>query len=259
MGHVALKLDLSKAYDRVEWNFLQRVLARLGFRSSCISFVLTCVSTVSYSIMLFGQKYGYLHPQRGLRQWEPLSLYLFLFCAEVISSLISSAERAGELKGVAINRGGPQISHLLFVDDTLIFCQATSEAMHYIRRILRTLEATLGLKINLEKSSIVFSKNFPIVGREDLAAILRNQVEAKHDKYLGMPAVVSRSKREIFLHLKDRVWSRLQSWKCKNLSQAGKAILLKTVIQSTRTFVMSCFLVPSSICHEIKGLMANFF
>ncbi|KAL0303490.1 UNVERIFIED_CONTAM: hypothetical protein Sradi_6217100 [Sesamum radiatum] len=90
------------------------------------------------------------------------------------------------------------------------------------------------------------------MGREDLARILGIRVEAKHDKYLGMPVVVGRSKREVFLNLKDKVWARLQSWKYKNLSQAGKAILIKSVIQSMPTFVMSCFLIPNSICHEIE-------
>ncbi|KAL0378864.1 UNVERIFIED_CONTAM: putative mitochondrial protein [Sesamum radiatum] len=74
-----------------------------------------------------------------------------------------------------------------------------------------------------------------------------------------MPAVVGRSKREVFLNLKDRVWNRLQSWKNKNLSQAGKAVLLKSVIQTMPAFVMSCFMVPSSICSEIEGMMSDFF
>ncbi|KAL0378863.1 UNVERIFIED_CONTAM: LINE-1 retrotransposable element O protein [Sesamum radiatum] len=99
VGHMALKLDLSKAYDRVEWIFLERVLSRLGFDPSFISLIHSCVTTTSYSILLSGQKFGYFHPQRGLRQGDPLSPYLFLFCAEVFSCLISMAEAAGQLKG----------------------------------------------------------------------------------------------------------------------------------------------------------------
>ncbi|KAL0367583.1 UNVERIFIED_CONTAM: hypothetical protein Sradi_3648400 [Sesamum radiatum] len=103
--------------------------------------------------------------------------------------------------------------------------------MHCIRRILGKLEVASSLKVNLEKSYVVFSKNAPVFGREALAEILGAHVEAKHDMYLGMPTVVGQSKREVFLNLKNRVWVRLQSWKCKNLSQEGKAVLIKSVIR----------------------------
>ncbi|KAL0404652.1 UNVERIFIED_CONTAM: putative mitochondrial protein [Sesamum radiatum] len=258
-GHAALKLDLSKAYDRMEWSFLERVLIRLGFHSSFVSLICTCVNTVSYSVLLSGQKFGYFHAQRGLRQGDPLSPYLFLFCAEVLSNLVSKMEAAGELKGVAVSRGGPRISHLLFANVTLNCFQASAEAMRCIRCILGVLEATSGLKVNFEKSSIIFSKHTPIADREGLARILGVRMEAKHDKYLGMPAVVGRSKRDLFFNVKDRVWARLQRWKCKSLSQAGKLILIKSVIQTMPTYVMSCLLVPNSICQEIEGMMADFF
>ncbi|KAL0449153.1 UNVERIFIED_CONTAM: LINE-1 retrotransposable element O protein [Sesamum latifolium] len=146
-GHAALKLDLSKAYDRVEWIFLERVVSKLGFNAAFIS--------------------------------------------QVLSNLIRFAEREGEFKGVAIIRGGPWISHLLFADDTLIFCQATAEAMHCIKRILGTLEAASGLQVNFDKSSIVFSRNIASEDRQSLANLLGVRVEVKHDNYLGMPVLLA--------------------------------------------------------------------
>ncbi|KAL0361578.1 UNVERIFIED_CONTAM: hypothetical protein Sradi_3842300 [Sesamum radiatum] len=209
--------------------------------------------------MLSGQKYGYFHsPVESPSKGPPIPVF-FLFCPEVLSSLISSAKRAGELKGMAISNGGLWVSHLLFADDTLIFYQATTEAMGCIKRILKTLEAASGLQVNLEKSFVVLRKNFPIEGWEDIAGMLGVRVKTRHDKYLDMPVVVGQSKREVLLHLKYRVWTRLQSWKCKNLSQAGKAVLLKSIIHTMPTYLMSCFLFPVSICHEIEGLMVDFF
>ncbi|KAL0453569.1 UNVERIFIED_CONTAM: hypothetical protein Slati_1335000 [Sesamum latifolium] len=218
IGHVSLKLDISKAYDHVEWNFLRRVLVRIGFHSKFIDLIMLCVTTVSYSFLLNGEEFGLLQPGRCLRQGDPLSPYLFLFCAEAFSSFVSQAERNGELQGVAISRYAPRVSHLLFADNTLIFCQATSNAMACIKRLLESLERALGLKINLEKSAMVFSINVSSTARENLAAILGVTVEERHAKYLGLPTIIGRSKREVFDSVKDRIWSKMQGWAVKKLS-----------------------------------------
>ncbi|KAL0456380.1 UNVERIFIED_CONTAM: putative mitochondrial protein [Sesamum latifolium] len=141
VGQVSLKLDVSKAYDRVEWSFLERVLIKLGFLSKIISLIMTCVTIVPFSFMLNGEQFGILRPERGLRQGDPLSPYLFLLCAEVFSNMISRVEVEARIEGVAVSRRAPRISHLLFVNDTPIFCQATSEALHSVKQILTEFEA----------------------------------------------------------------------------------------------------------------------
>ncbi|KAL0463415.1 UNVERIFIED_CONTAM: hypothetical protein Slati_0229100 [Sesamum latifolium] len=105
---------------------------------------------------------------------------------------------------------------------------------------------------------MTISKNSHSEGRDELAAILGVPVVEKHEKYLGLPAVVGRSKKLVFQYVKDRAWSKLQSWRCRNLSQAGHLVLLQSVITSMPTFVMSCFLLPISLCREIEGMMADF-
>ncbi|KAL0356018.1 UNVERIFIED_CONTAM: Retrovirus-related Pol polyprotein from type-1 retrotransposable element R2 [Sesamum radiatum] len=104
MGHVALKLDISKAYDRVEWVFLERALLKLGFHSEFAKLIMSCVNSVSYSIMLESEPFGFIRPERGLRQGDPLSPYLFLFCAEAFSCMIQKEEREGNIQGVAVCR-----------------------------------------------------------------------------------------------------------------------------------------------------------
>ncbi|KAL0303480.1 UNVERIFIED_CONTAM: hypothetical protein Sradi_6216100 [Sesamum radiatum] len=94
------------------------------------------VSSVSYSFMLNGSQFDHLKPERGLRQGDPLFTYSFWFCTEAFSNLVKEKERGDALQGAAIRRNGPRISHLLFVDDTLIFYQATKEDLECVGSIL---------------------------------------------------------------------------------------------------------------------------
>ena len=87
------KLDMSKAYDRVEWNSLQAILLKLGFHRRWVELIMGCVNTTTYSVMVNREAQGYIKPSRGLRQGDPLSPYLFFICVEGLSSLIRKAER----------------------------------------------------------------------------------------------------------------------------------------------------------------------
>ena len=124
-GYTAMKLDMSKAYDRVEWSFIEKMMKRMGFPESWISRVMTCVSTVSYLVLLNGFLGDYFSPQRRLRQGDPLSPYLFVMCTEVLSSIIYNTEIRSEIRGLRICKAAPMITHLFFADDSLFFLKAT--------------------------------------------------------------------------------------------------------------------------------------
>ena len=109
---MVVKLDITKAYDRVEWDFLKAMMLRLGFHVKWVDLIMACVTSVTYSIMVNGEPKRYIRPTRGLRQRDPLSPYLFLICAEGLSALMRKAERDSLLKGVCICRGGPRISFI---------------------------------------------------------------------------------------------------------------------------------------------------
>ncbi|KAK4383607.1 hypothetical protein Sango_2760000 [Sesamum angolense] len=259
VDHVALKLNISKAYDRVEWIFLERVLLRLGFHCVFVKLILICVSSVSYSIMLEGEPFGFIRPERGLHQVDPLSPYLFLFCVEAFSCMVQKEEHEGSIQGVAVCRRAPRLSHLLFADDTLLFYQATLEAIDCIKGILTKFERASDLKINLQKSAMVFSKNTDHNLKEALARRLGVELLDKHEKYMGLPTVSGCSKRELFVSLKNRVWSKLQIWGAMRLSEAGWMVLIKAVAQAIPTYAMGCFLLPDGLLHELDSMLANFF
>ena len=93
-GFMAMKLDMSKAYDRVEWIYLVKIMEKLGFCEKWVSLVLECISIVSYSILVNRESKGDIRPSRGLRQGDPLSLYLFLLCIEGLNRMLQKIGRA---------------------------------------------------------------------------------------------------------------------------------------------------------------------
>lgn len=109
---IALKLDMSKAYDRVKWYFLRQMMLEMGFASIWVDLIMRCVSIVFYSILNNGVSYGRIILERGLRQGDPLSPYLFLICAEGLSSLLKKAGFMGVLTGLKIAPTSPTISHI---------------------------------------------------------------------------------------------------------------------------------------------------
>ena len=141
---IALKLDISKAYDRIKWDFLKNIMLRLGFPGAWIDQVMTCVSSSSFSVLINGKAYGNIIPTKGLCQWDLLSPYLFLLCAERFTSLLARVEEEGRLHGISICWRAPTISHLLFADNSLLFCQANQEEVRCISDTLLLYAASSG-------------------------------------------------------------------------------------------------------------------
>jgi hypothetical protein len=184
-GCCALKLDMSKAYDRVEWDFVETMLRQLGFDDALVEILMRCVRSVKYRIKINGELTQVITPQRGLHQGDPLSPYLFLICAEV-SSLLHHAERNDLIQGIRICNGAPSVSHLLFADDSLILMKATSSNASCFSDVLELYEACFGQQINKEKSSIMFSKNTKVRVRGILKEILEVQSKTVNERYLGL-------------------------------------------------------------------------
>ena len=165
---MAMKLDISKVYDWVKWHFLKGIMLRLGLLEVWIDRVMTCVTTPTFSVCINGKAYGNITPSRGIRQGDPLSPYLFLLCAEGFSSLLAKAKGEGQIHGVSICKRAPSISHLLFANDSLLFCRANQEEVQAISEVLRTYAACSGQCINFEKSFVYFSSNTRVNKRRGL-------------------------------------------------------------------------------------------
>ncbi|XP_010446022.1 PREDICTED: uncharacterized protein LOC104728786 [Camelina sativa] len=117
--YMAIKTDMSKAYDRVEWSFIDRLLRKFGFCDRWLSWIMWCVTSVQYKVLLNGEPHGSIIPHRGLQQGDPLSPYLFILCTEVLIANLRKAEQSKLITGIMVSTACPTISHLLFADNSL--------------------------------------------------------------------------------------------------------------------------------------------
>lgn len=258
-GIAGLKIDISKAYDRLEWDFLRNMMHRFGFNEVCINIVMGLVCSVSYGFIHDGDVFGNVMPSRGLRQGDPISPYLYIMCVEGLSAIIRRNEEAGLLHGCTISRGAPEISHLLFADDSYFFFKATGPEAGVMKIILDRYEAISGQVINYNKSTITFSPNTKEESRQEVCQQLGVIEVQMPGKYLGMPMRIGRNKVSSFAFLTERIEQKLQGWHNISLSKAGKVMLLKTAAQVIPNFWMSLFLIPMEVCEGMERRMNAFW
>lgn len=154
VGIMGIKLDMSKAYDRVEWVFLEAVMKKMSFLDRWIKLIMECVQLVTYAILINGQYVWKIKPSRGLQQGDPISPYLFLICVAALSFLLSQAKNRGIITGVPTSKNGPRLSHRFFADDSLLFCKVNSVEWRRITRLLERYEEASGQRLNKNKTSI---------------------------------------------------------------------------------------------------------
>lgn len=258
-GLMAAKLDMAKAYDRVEWNFLGKVLKCYGFDDRFSNLILQCVTTPSFSILLNGSPVGFFKSQRGLRQGDPISPYLFILCGEVLSRLLLELEEKKKIHGVCLAKESPSVSHLMFADDLMIFTKASEKEIREIQGALSTYSKWSGQEVNWEKSGVMFSKNLLTSKAVSLRSMAGLKAIKKDALYLGLPLVVGRSKKMTFGPFLDRMSNKVLGWKSKVLSYAGRATLIKAVISAIPSHAMMHHMLPSSLCANMDAKMRRFW
>lgn len=155
-------------------------------------------------------------------------------------------------------RNASSVSHLLFADDSLILCKANDEEAQNLKQILLTYECS-GQMINVTKSAVMFSPNTKQNQRQGVMAALNIIAETMNEHYLGLPVFVGRSRTHVFAYLKERIWQRIQGWKERLLSRAGKEILIKAVAQAIPVFAMGCFDIRKEMCNQISSIIARYW
>lgn len=256
---MVLKLDMSKAYDRVEWNFLSEMLKQMGFVDQSIRLFMTCVRSARYQICHAGRNFGSIVPKRGIRQGDPFSFYLFLICMEGRSVLIKEYEKRKLVSGIQVARGAPRLTHMFFADDTYIYCKAKENEADHVIDLLQIFERSSGQKINKEKSSIFFSRNTDQGVKEVICSMLQFKEADANTTYLGLPNTIGRNKSMVLGFLKEIMQERVQGWDKNCLSRGGKELMLKSVAQALPNYAMSMFFLPQQLCVDLERIMYKYW
>lgn len=258
-GACAIKLDMTKAYDRVEWSYLNDVMIALGFSGRWCSLVMKRVTLVSFAVRVNGVLFPSFRPTRGIRQGDPISPYLFLLCAEGLTCMLKAIGAQFIAKGVRVSRQAPWISHLLFADDCLIFTQATKRGADRVAEILNLYNRGSGQLVNKAKSAVFFSGNCDEAVKHDVLEGLQIPTEALGEKYLGLLTAVGKSSDGSFDYVVDRIRGFIHGWGGQLLSCAGREVLIKANAQAVPTYPMRCFRIPTPMCKKIKTCVSNYW
>lgn len=163
---------MSKAYDRVEWNFLEVLFQKMGFDQKWISWIMTCVCLVTYTVLVNRQTYGHITPKRRIRQGDLLSSFIFILCVEALVYIMNKAEEEGRNRGMSFAPKCPKIQHLLFANDNLFACRTTfANCSEFLRCLWLSCDAS-GQEINFQKSPITFGANIDPITKRVIANLL---------------------------------------------------------------------------------------
>ncbi|KAJ9680549.1 hypothetical protein PVL29_019768 [Vitis rotundifolia] len=254
---VVFKIDFEKAYDHVDWGFLDHVLQRKRFSQKWRSWIRGCLSSSSFAILVNGNAKGWVKASRGLRQGDPLSPFLFTLVADVLSRLMIRAEETGLTEGFLVRRDRTRVSMLQFADDTIFFSNASLEHLQNLKIILLVFGQVSGLKINLEKSSIS-GINIGLELLSNLALVFDCRVSEWPLTYLGLPLGGNPKTIGFWDPVVERISRRLDGWKKTFLSLGGRITLIQSCLSHIPSYFLSLFKIPASIASKIEKMQRDF-
>ncbi|KAJ0588293.1 putative RNA-directed DNA polymerase [Helianthus annuus] len=240
------KIDFEKAFDNVRWSFVVNVLHQMGFPSTWVKWISGILKSARSSVLVNGATTFQFRCEKGMRQGDPLSPFLFLVVMEALSRMLSRAKEAGIIKGIPTPNNGPVISHLLYADDAIVLGEWCREELGNVLRILRCFFLCSGLKINLDKSSL-----FGIGVNSDDTKEMAFEFGCKPDSlpfiYLGLKVGANMNRISNWQPVYEAFRSRLSSWKGHLLSIGGRVVLIKSVLESLPSFYFSLYKAPKKV------------
>ncbi|XP_078175152.1 uncharacterized protein LOC144568653 [Carex rostrata] len=254
----SLKVDLSKAFDRMDWDYLEAILKLYGLPPRMSVWIMSYVRSSEFSIVLNGGGGGggSLKPTCGLRQGCSLSPYLFILGMDLLSRSLAHLVQGKWLHGVKLEPSSDPITDILYANDLLLLGRAQPQEALQILQVLDAFSAVSGQQIGPAKSSIWFSHPTGQQERINISGIFGVNREVVSSSYLGAPIITN---AQGFDFLVEAVSSKLNSWKSRMLSQAGRIVLIKSVLQALPIYFMATAVIPVKIIKKLNGLIRKFF
>ncbi|WOL00311.1 hypothetical protein Cni_G09024 [Canna indica] len=251
-----INLDLEKAYDRVDWKALMGVCRLMNFPEKFIGWVKACLKAANYRCVLNGEQSEVFKSNKGVRQGDPLSPYLFIVLQELLSKLINREVEKGNLK--VFKYKGMHISHLLFVDDIIMVIKCCESSCRCLIEVLNFYGKVTNQRINYGKSEVFFPCEFPKKRKEVFSRMLGIKEGGLPIKYLG--AYVDKGKISVNVQRQmiEKAENRLESWASKDIFQAGKVVLINSVVNSMPIHTLSIMWINSKIIKEHEKLIRDF-
>jgi len=250
------KVDIRKAYDSVCWKFMKEVLAGLGFPSTFIGWVMECISSTSFSLLINGNLCGFFKGKRGLRQGDPLSPFLFVLCLEYFSRSLKTVTDNSDYN-FHPRCGSLRITHLAFADDLLLLARGDIPSVKIIVDCLSDFGAVSGLRVNVLKSNMYCAG----IMEQDLEALQNLSMFSRGlmpFRYLGVPIAAAKLRVHHFSPLIDKIAGHIIAWKSVVLSYAGRAELIKSILQGIQCFWLSILPIPVAVIDRILKLCRHF-
>ncbi|XP_074301151.1 uncharacterized protein LOC141632503 [Silene latifolia] len=251
-----MKVDLKKAYDSVEWDFIRQMLVALEFPQKMIQWVMECITTPWFTLALNGSTFGYFQGKRGIRQGDPMSPLLFTLSMEYLSRILNFVTSNLEFNYHPMCRA-LRLTHLCFADDLLMFCRGDRQSICAILRDFATFSKASGLVMNREKSDIYFNG----MCNEDRHYVMRVSGFREGNfpfRYLGIPISYKRMAIGDCSRLVERVVMRIRGWGARKLSYAGRLVLVQAVLSQLHSFWARIFLIPVTVMDRIELICRNY-
>ncbi|XP_043717558.1 uncharacterized protein LOC122665470 [Telopea speciosissima] len=251
-----LKVDLHKAYDSLSRKFLFDVMGRMGFSDKFIGWVKACVTTPMFSVLINGSPAGFFNGGRGIRQGDPLSPYLFTLAMEAFTGIMRRLEIDGQIKLLPRCKSF-HLSHLIFADDLMIFVKGNRDSILASLGGLDEFAALSGFQLNRSKSSIILGGLTQTSSLEllDLTGFSETKLPIR---YLGVPLVSGRLSMKDCSPILDLVRRKLEGWKARFLSYAGRLQLLASVLQGSYIYWAGIFGLPGNVITKLESMFSNF-
>ncbi|XP_077233401.1 uncharacterized protein LOC143875681 [Tasmannia lanceolata] len=253
---MCLKLDLAKAFDNVNRNALLEFMEKQGFDDKWLGWISECINKPSFSIIINGSPHGHFTSSNGIRQGDPLSPLLFCITMEMLSVFFVEAQNQKRTTS-PFSRGSTTITHLMFADDLMVFADGNISCASEVLNCLNKFSITTGLEVNKVKS-VAFYAGLGVSQKRRISHMLQIKEGKLPISYLGLPLISSRLSANDCTPLISKIRKRMQLWCCKNLAQAGRIELVKSVLSSFHIYWASSFALPKGILKQIEKIFRDF-